>query len=193
LHRVRLLLFALLTGLTAANARAGLVVLDFEDSVGVISLVPSPYGGIDWLGNWYSYTLPQDPYNAHSGVARLLTFGTGAAETLFDFQTPVLFDGAWIAGQGVEAPGVNFNLYLGGSLVGTSSTLIQSATPTFLASGYAGLVDRVGFYGELGRYVMDDVTYRTAPEPSAAVPLLVAIGLGLRHARRRGRTVMRIS
>ena len=90
----------------------------------------------------------------------------------FYFPSFVRFDGAYFAG---EAP-VTFELYNSGSLVATSGTLTSSSTPTFLASGYAGLVDEVRVVSNTFR-VMDNVTYNTdtetVPEPSTI------LGLGL--------------
>jgi hypothetical protein len=185
LKRANVLLFAALAGLAVTNARAEIVVATFDDLTTGLVLVPTPYAGINWQGNWYSYSNPQDPYNAHSGDNRLILFGDGVVETKFSFYQPVFFDGAWIAGGGAETPGVSFNLYLGATLVGSSSTLIESATSTFLDSGYTGWVDSVGVVGEAGRFAMDDVTYHT-PEPALALPTLGLLGFWIaRHRRRR--------
>ena len=94
------------------------------------------------------------------------------------FPSLVRFDGAYFAG--IESSTVTFQLYNSGSLVATSGTLIPSSTPTFLASGYIGLVDEVRVVSDAFR-AMDNVTYNTdietVPEPSTILGLGL-LGLG---------------
>ena len=169
-------LFLLVSG---SMLHAAPVVVTFDDLQGQ-AVVPSPYGGINWMGNWDYYGWDQDPFNPQSPPNRIYTnyqvFSDGFHEATFEFNSPAVFNGAYIAG-GIY-PGVYFNLYLGGTLVATSSTLTQDSTPTFLSSGYSGLVDKVGVVGYTGFYVMDNVTYDAAvPEPASL--LLIGIGLGV--------------
>ena len=90
------------------------------------------------------------------------------------------FSGAWFSG--LSTTSVQFRLYNDDVLVHTSAVLFTTATPTFLASGYSGLVDVVGVFSNANDYyVMDDVTYsdqqQTAPIPEPATMLLLSTGL----------------
>ena len=102
----------------------------------------------------------------------------GSASVPFYFPSLVRFDGAYFAG--LDFSTATFQLYNSGSLVATSGTLIPSSTPTFLASGYTGLVDEVRVVSDAFR-VMDNVTYNTdietVPEPSTILGLGL-LGLG---------------
>ena len=78
------------------------------------------------------------------------------------------FDGAWFAGQ--TATSVTFELLLGSTSVWTSGTMFTSDIPTFLSSGYSGMVDNVLVLSNApDYYVMDDVTFNggssSVPEP----------------------------
>jgi hypothetical protein len=116
-----------------------------------------------------------------AGIEELVTdkgYHSGAGEYLFNFQNgPVVFNGAWFAGNAFAT--VNFDLFLSGNLVWTSGSLDPTDTPTFLASGYNGMVDTVGVFSLANDfYIMDDVTYNqgtTTPEPGS----LLLMGTGL--------------
>jgi hypothetical protein len=167
-----------LTLSSVANAQ---LVQTFEDVTGCNSsniVLLSIYGNVNYLQQWSCYSLPQPPFNPHSGTNRVFA-GSEAENNIsgsFTF-APIAFTGAWFAG----GANVSFQLFLGGSQVATSSTLATSANPTFLASGYNGLVDRVTVVGSDARWVMDDVTFAAAttvtPEPVSLA--LVASGLAL--------------
>lgn len=134
------------------------------------------YGSVNYNNQWTCYSFPQDPYNPHSGTGRIYTSGTAAP---FDFTGgPVTFDGAWFAGH--TDVSVNFTLLLGSISVWTSGTMFTSNVPTFLASGYSGMVDGVLVLSNRpGFYVMDDVTFNspTSVVPEPASVLLLATGL----------------
>jgi hypothetical protein len=150
------------------TAKASTFVVTFDDLSGD-GVVPNGYGGINWNGNFTYYGEYQPPYTPESDPNRIYTPYSGAGEYDFNFLTPEVFDGAYFAGE--DFASVYFNLYNGASLVWTSASLNPSATPTWLASGYSGLVTGVGIYSaDNDFYVADNVTYSTTsttPEPSS--------------------------
>lgn len=170
--------------LTAAKAQT---VVNFDDLVGQ-GAVPDGYGGITWGGNWTYYGAVQPPYTPHSPNNRV--YDTNR-EGFFTLNTPSVFNGAWFAG--VNTTTVSFNLYDGANnLLASSSTLTVSDTPTFLASGYNGIVTKVGVVSNAPDFfVMDDVTYGTSavPEPGSIAMFagLGAAGAGFAFARLRRR------
>jgi PEP-CTERM motif len=169
-----LLIVALL--LATASAKAGSkTVVTFDDLSGQ-ALVPNGYGGINWNGNWTYYGFSQPPFNPESAPNRVYDLPGGGNS--FNFVTPHVFDGAYFAG--ISAATVTFELFNGVTLVATSGTLAPSGTPTFLASGYSGLVTSVEVISPgPDEFVMDNVTYGTGtsatPEPSTF--LLFGTGL----------------
>jgi hypothetical protein len=181
--------------LGGGGASAGVTVVTFDDLTGSGQLADG-YGGITWNGDWSYYDAPQGQYTPASGAERIFNSPNGGGDYVqddaFNFTHPVVFKGAYFSGYDITD--VTFLLYDGGTLVGTSSSLAPSATPTFLSSGYSGLVDKVvvndsGYEGLFDYYVMDNVTFQTGgiPEPATwAMTLLgvAMIGGGLRMARR---------
>ena len=158
-------------------------VISFEDLSGQAAL-PSNYAGLTWTSGWDYYDWAQPPYNPSSGVVRVYNNG-GTPPPGFSFPAPVVFDGAYFAGNS----NAQYQLYLSGGLVATSGLIGLSSTPAFLASGYAGLIDEVRLNViQQGQFVMDDVTYNGAngqiPEP-ATIGLFGAGLVGLLLLRRR--------
>jgi len=171
----QLLLLVPALALSFAGA-ASATTLSFDD-IGADGFVAANYGGLDWSqGDWFAFGEAQDPYTAHSGDYRVLSgFGDSDSATTIRSATPIHFDGAWFAGLGGAT--VTFNLYYQGALVSTSATLDPSSKPSFLASGYAGLVDQivVASPGQ-GSYVMDDFTFTSAvPEPQTVALMLAGL------------------
>lgn len=187
---------ALLAGLAVAAATlcasaASATVLTFDDLSGSGQLADG-YQGITWNGQWTYYDAAQDPYNPASGAERIFNFtadGERPQDAAFSFGSAVVFDGAYFAG--VDITNVNFDLYLGASLVHSSAAYSPNASPAFLASGYSGLVDKVvvhdtGFDGLYDYYVMDDVTFHSAvPEPITWALMVGGFGMAGAALRRR--------
>lgn len=140
--------------------------------------VPANYGGLDWsAGDWSAFSGEQAPFTAHSGDTRITTgFDDADALAAIGLGDGKTFQGAWFSG--FEDVAVTFELFDHGVQVATSSTLTTSATPTWLASGYAGLVDTVVVAsGDQGAsWVLDDLTFAAAV-PEAGSTALMAGGL----------------
>jgi opacity protein-like surface antigen len=172
------LLFCTATALAALASPASATVLDFDD-IGADGAVPLNYGGLDWsAGAWSVFGGDQAPYTAHSGSYRATTgFDATDAQTRIGFAAPATFQGAWFAG--LDGATVSFELYLGGKLVATSATLDPGITPSFLSSGYAGLIDAVEISSPYqASYVMDDFSFTQAvPEPGSCALMLGGLGV----------------
>jgi hypothetical protein len=155
---------------------ASATVLTFDD-ITSDDFVSANYGGLDWsAGDWFAFGGEQAPFTPHSGDVRITSgFGDPDAATAIGLGAGKTFQGAWFAGY--EDVSVTFELYEHGALVATSSTLATSATPTWLASGYNGLVDEVIVSSaDQGGFVLDDFTFSAAvPEPASTA--LMACGL----------------
>lgn len=162
---------ALAFGLAAAQA----AVLNFDDLPD--GQLPLSYGGLDWsAAGWTAFATPFAPYTPSSGAGRVATgFLADDANSLIRFGAPASFQGAFFAGQGGALLG--FDLFLNGQLVHSSARLDPSATPSFLASGYAGLVDAVVVRSaNHGEFVMDDFTFTAAvPEPASYALMLAGL------------------
>jgi hypothetical protein len=193
LHRqsIFVVLIALLYTPSNAIAVGPPTVLTFDDVAtpgGNVVLMPPGYGGLNWASNMGVWGYVQPPFNAQSPPNRVLFNFNGELGTVESLVTfiggPKIFDGAYFSG----ASNVQFNLYSGTSLVATSSILSLGSGgsgPTFLASGYASPVDKVGIVGSRGLFSMDNFTFEQVPEPSTL--LLLGIGaislLGYRKAK----------
>ncbi|HVP54009.1 MAG TPA: PEP-CTERM sorting domain-containing protein [Candidatus Eisenbacteria bacterium] len=148
-------------------------------------IVPDGYCNITWGGVWSYYLDAQPPYNPFSPPTRVYAPSTGAGEYSFVLNSPAVFQGAYFAGYSFAT--VYFDLYDSShNLLWTSASLDPSDVPTWLASGYSGLVSEVGVYSLANDfYVMDDVTYGTAiPEPGT-LALLATGAVGAIGAFRR--------
>ena len=164
-----------LAGLAAAPF-ASATVLTFDDLTSD-DFVPANYGGLDWsAGDWFAFGDAQAPFTPHSGSVRIASgFGDPDSATAIGLGAGRSLQGAWFSGY--EDVSVTFELYEHGALVASSATMATSATPTWLASGYGGLVDEVIVSStSQGGFVLDDFTFSSAvPEPAPTA--LLACGL----------------
>ena len=176
---------ALVGALASLAPVASATVLTFDDVAD--GYLPTNYGGLNWsLEGWTAFSTEQSPFTAHSGAGRIATqWGGDDVAATIGLVKPTVFQGAYFAGlTGAE---VSFKLYLGGNLVASSSLLNPTATPTFLSSGYKGLVDTVVVSSrDHAGFVMDDFTFTAAvPEPESYALMLAGLGLMGAVARRR--------
>ncbi|MFK3736736.1 PEP-CTERM sorting domain-containing protein [Massilia sp. TN1-12] len=185
--------FALGAAIALGAPFASATVLTFDDIVGPdgYAAVPANYGGLDWSASGLSvFTGEQAPFTAHSGQGRVTTdwIDGGAVASTIRFLAPTVFDGAWFSGYADSS--VRFDLYFGGQLVASSTSLQLSESPAFLDAGWNGAIDTVVVSSAFqASYVMDDLTFESAaqvPEPGSLA--LMAAGLGLAGAVRRTRT-----
>jgi hypothetical protein len=173
--------------LALAAGLASATVLGFDD-IGADGPVPLAYGGLDWsAAGWTVFGTEMAPFTAHSGSYRVASgWEATDADSLVRFNAPAVFQGAWFAG--LQGATVSFALFSGGQQVASSATLDPGATPVFLASGYAGLVDAVQVHSPAhASFVMDDFSFTAAvPEPQS-LPLmalgLVAVAAAVRRRR----------
>jgi len=172
--------------LAVAAPFASATVVTFDDLTDD-GLVPANYAGLDWsASSWFQFSGEQSPYTAHSGDRRAtLGFDGSSATSAIGFLTPSTFQGAWFAG--FDGVNVAIDLYFGGSLVASTTTLGLSDSPTFLSSGYAGLVDRLVFRSnDPAFFVMDDLTFTSAvPEPASGALALGGLAVAALVIRRR--------
>lgn len=172
--------------LAVAAPFASATVVTFDD-LSTDGLVPADYAGLDWsASSWFQFAGEQAPYTAHSGDRRATLGFDGSSDTsAIGFLSPSTFQGAWFAG--FDGVNVAIDLYLGGTLVASTSTLDLGQTPAFLASGYAGLVDRLVFRSsDPAFFVMDDLTFTAAvPEPASGALALAGLAVAALVVRRR--------
>ena len=168
--------FALAVASLAAAPFASATVLDFDDLPE--GAVPANYGGLDWsAGDWSAFGDEGVPFTPHSGSMSISSgFLDADSATAIGLGAGKTFQGAWFAGFGDVH--VTFELFDHGKSVATSSTLTTSATPTWLASGYAGEVDEVIVSSDAqDGFVMDDLTFSAAAVPEPGSTALIAGGL----------------
>lgn len=189
-------LFAATVLATGPGAQgATLTFEDLDPSPALYDVMPTPYAGFTFTNWLYG---PDTVYTPRSGVIDLFTDYADPGDPFawvitndnaIASATGFVFDGAWFSGYS----GATFELWYGGSLVHTSDTLPDALGPdpygpTFLASGYAGSVDRIVVSAVQGFYAMDDFTFRRDAGPELPEPGTLALGvlaLAAAAARRR--------
>lgn len=111
---------------------------------------------------------------------------TRAGELAFE-QGPVIFQGMYYNYWGSDTD-ISFSLFYQGQKV-YSSPLDVANQPYdiyWLASGYSGLVDKIQFHGQSSDgFIVDNLTYSTAPVPIPAAAWLFISGLMVLVGRRR--------
>ena len=186
-------------GFVSASLAVHATTLNFEDLNPVpatYDVMPS-YGGFTF-SNWLYG--PDTVYTPASGSIDLFTdyadpndpgayviTNNNSISRAADFY----FDGAWFSGYS----GVTFELWSDGVFLGAFGSLpdavgVDPYGPTFLASGYSGLVDTVVVSGVQGYYSMDDFSFRlpdtgwNIPEPASLGLALLALGIVTAQARK---------
>jgi hypothetical protein len=143
--------------------RAATTVIDFEDqpdNFGIVSF-PASYRGVTWTN--FLHHAPYHPAYQPGGVNAIYAAVDGARLT-FPEQ---VFVGADFSRFPGTVGAIFFELYRSGTLVHTSAPFAGGGTTlSFLASGYAGLVDEVrvrsigdAMTGAGSTWVMDNVSF----------------------------------
>lgn len=192
---IRTTVFGICLGAMGIGSAATLTFEDLSPAPASFDVM-STYGGFTFTGWYYG---PDTVYTPASGAIDLFTdyadpndpgayviTNNNAITRATDFY----FDGAWFSGYS----GVTFELWDDGNLLGAFGSLpdapdIDPYGPTFLASGYAGLVDKVVVSGVQGYFSMDDFTFHVptnnnVPEPASLALVLLGLGIGGIAARR---------
>ena len=193
---------ALATTVTAAAA----IELTFDDLAGtvgftapyqgfVVNYAEGPRGiGCNCAGSWFwSDNNPgvapyyKSPFTSLSTDYELIrgSYFYGESLPITPVHGPVRFDGAWFTS--VFEIQIRFHLYYHDAAVANSEFLILPAVrpAVFLASGYAGPVDKITVEGYQGYFAMDNFTYAPVPEPSSyALMIAGVLGLGLKARKR---------
>jgi hypothetical protein len=154
----------LLTVAAALPALAHATTITFDDLAGA-GAMPAGYAGFSWDG-WYHYDHYDGPfYEPKSGKTRINDPGNAGSNNSFYSASDFTFQGASISGP--AATTVYYKLFRDGTLVHTSPVTRLSGAHQFVASGYAGAIDRVSIIGVVSdQYVVDDVVVGVVPEPS---------------------------
>lgn len=172
----------------SAVQAAPTTVINFDDLVIMEGRSPLPdgYAGVNWDPEWFYWSWDNDPYNPSSPSTRISSWNYGGWIDFSPLGTPVIFEGAYLSGYDITE--VHFEGYLDGNLVGTSSALLPSSTPTFLAANFGSPVDYVNVVStSYDFFALDDVTFQQVPAPGAL--LLGSLGLGCVSWLRRRRTL----
>ena len=195
---------ALATTVMAASA----VELTFDDLAGsegftapyqgfVFTYSQGPRGvGCNCAGSWYwsddnsgvapyyksPFTSLSTDYEFIRGIPKY-----GESLPITTVAGPIRFDGAWFTS--IDVIEIRFHLYYHGADVAQSNFLLlpPDNPAVFLASGYAGPVDKITVEGYQGYFAMDNFSYAPVPEPGTYAMLMAGLlGLGLmarKHAR----------
>jgi len=189
-NRLAFLATVLMPAIAVVPSSASAAVITFEDAAeGNLGT----YAGVNWNQQWTNYSDIQSPYNAKSGKNRVFS-ANYTNPTAFFFNQDVTFEGAWFSGY--DEANVSFQLFRDGLQVATSGFLLPSDNPTFLSSGFSGVVDEVRVFAEGGYYVMDDVTFSSSgavPEPATWALMILGFGAVGYSMRRRQKAAVRFA
>ncbi len=162
--------------LVATDANAGSTVIDFE---GIFdwNLVDG-YGGLSGWESMRGQVSSYSEFEAHGPELGETRLHTRAGELTFD-QGPVILQGMFYNYWGSDTD-VSFSLYYQDQLVYSQplDAINQPFDIYWLPSGYSGLVDKIQFHGQSSDgFIIDNLTYSTAPVPAPAAGWLFLSGL----------------
>ncbi|MGY6275224.1 hypothetical protein [Methylomonas sp. MgM2] len=170
--------------LSIGTANAATTVVDFE-GIYDWDLVDG-YGGLSGWESMRSQVSSYHDFELHGPELGENRLHTRDGELTFD-QGPVVFEGMYYNYWGYDTD-ISFSLFYQGRQV-YSSPLDAENQPFdiyWLASGYAGLVDKIQFHGQSGDgFIIDNLTYSTSPVPVPAAGWLFVSGLMAFITRRR--------
>lgn len=147
--------------------------------------IPDGYADATWTG-WILRRRDELQYTGlNGGSGAILALGMVSAPEIH-FDAPVVFDGLLAFYPHAQ---LSYDLYLGTQHMATS--VPGPVGGGYLASGYAGAVDRIVFNGPAGGFSIDDMAVIAAapvPEPAGwALMLAGTAALGLFRLRRQQR------
>jgi len=156
----------------AAEVSATRIVVDFEGLPS--TTLDDGYGG---LSGWYGQVATHY-FDFITPPPEVGDYGFQGSGTLSFNRAPVIFEGMFYNYWGDDTA-VSYSLYYKGQLVFSQllDAINQPRDIYWLASGYAGLIDKIQFHG-LNTHVIDNLTYST----TTTVPLpgsIFLIGTGL--------------
>ncbi|WP_150050887.1 MULTISPECIES: hypothetical protein [Methylomonas] len=168
----------LAVSLSNGPANAAATVVDFE-GISDWDLVDG-YGGLSGWESMYAQVSSYSEFEAHAPELGENRLHSHAGELTFD-HGPVIFQGMYYNYWGSDT-NISFSLFYQGQQV-YSSPLDSANQPLgiyWLASGYAGWVDKIQFHGQSGDgLIVDNLTYSTAPIPLPPAVWLFAAGLSI--------------
>lgn len=170
--------------LNSSLANAATTIVDFE-GIYDWELVDG-YGGLSGWESMSGQVSSYADFDLHGPELGENRLHARAGELTFD-QGPVIFAGLYYNYWGFDT-NISFSLFYQGQNV-YSSQLDAENQPQdiyWLASGYAGLIDKIQFHGQAGDgFIIDNLTYSMAAVPIPAAGWLFASGLLALITRRR--------
>lgn len=173
--------------LTPGIAQSAQTVVTFEDvqtfpsssPVYETGQVADGYGGISGWSLFGEAWKILDPAYGDGQIDTNFFYGS-SGELIFD-NAPVVLEGMYYKSYSADPvnPITSIELYYQGQLV---HGILDPRAPlgmVWVASGYAGLVDKINIYGGGEGFSIDNLTYSTSPVPESKTYAMFLAGLGL--------------
>lgn len=177
------------TAFTAVCGPAAAASFDFEAVAPPAftgTLVPDGYAGAHWSGFVLRRTTDFASGGSNGFVVNNTTMALGTEATpTISFDTPVVFDGAFIGSNSITGtPTIGYELFLGPTLVASGVVGFSAGN---VASGWGGAIDRIVFHEAVAtdRLSLDAIVLTSAvPEPGSGALWLAGAALAVFMRRR---------